>query len=76
MIREKIRTAILSAMQKGTNLSATLPPAVQGYATIENAAFKDAGSGRLMVVLDGQVRITKAQVQMLSKQVKERIARQ
>jgi len=74
MIREKIRSSILSAMQKGTNLSATLPPAAQAYATIENAEFKDGGSGRLLVVLDGQVRITKEQVQTLSKQVKERIA--
>ena len=74
MIREKIRSSILSAMQKGTNLSATLPPAAQGYATIESAEFKDGGSGRLIVVLDGQVRITKEQVQTLSKQVKERIA--
>ncbi len=76
MIREKIRTAILSAMQKGTNLSATLPPAVQGYVTIQSAEFKDAGSGRLAVVLDGEIRITKAQVQTLSKQVKERMAAQ
>jgi hypothetical protein len=76
MIREKIRTAILSAMQKGTNLSATLPPAVQGYVTIQNAEFKDAGSGRLAVVLDGEIRITKEQVQLLSKQVKERMAAQ
>jgi hypothetical protein len=74
MIREKIRSSILSAMQKGTNLSATLPPAAQGYATIESADFKDGVSGRLIVVLDGQVRITKEQVQILSKQVKERIA--
>ena len=74
MIREKIRSSILSAMQKGTNLNATLPPAAQGYATIENAEFKDGGSGHLLVVLDGQVRITKEQAQTLSKQVKERIA--
>jgi hypothetical protein len=74
MIKEKIRT-ILFAMQKGTNLSATLPPAVQGYATIKNVAFKDAGSGRLMVVLEGQVGITKEQVQQLSQQAKERIAK-
>jgi hypothetical protein len=74
MIREKVRTAILSAMQKGTNLSTTLPPAAQGYASIDSAAFRDAGSGRLVVVLDGQLRITNQQVQMLSKQVKERIA--
>ena len=50
------------------------PQGVIAYATIENAAFKDGGSGRLLVVLDGQVRITKEQVQTLSKQVKERIA--
>jgi hypothetical protein len=74
MIREKIRSSILSALQKATNFNATLPPAVQGYATIENAAFRDASSGRLAVVLDGQVRITKEQVEMLSKQVKERMA--
>jgi hypothetical protein len=29
-IREKVRTSILNALQKGTSLAATLPPAVQG----------------------------------------------
>lgn len=75
MIQEKIRSSILSALKKGTNLGATLPPAVQGYARIENAAFMDAGSGRLLVVLDGQVRITKEQVERLSEQVKERLGK-
>lgn len=74
MLRDKIRSAILSAMQKGANLSATLPPAAQDYATIQNAAFRDAGAGRLIVVLDGQLRITREQVQILSRQVKERVA--
>jgi hypothetical protein len=49
---------------------------VQGYVTIQNAEFKDAGSGRLVVVLDGEIRITKEQVQILSKQVKQRMAAQ
>jgi hypothetical protein len=75
MIQEKIRSSILSALQKGTSLGATLPPAVQGYVRIENAAFKDAGSGRLQVELDGQVRITKEQVEMLTEQVKERMGK-
>ncbi len=72
-IRDKIRTSILSAMEKGTNLSATLPPAIQGHATIQNAEFKDGGSGRLIVVLRGEGQITREQIQALSKQVKERI---
>ncbi|HKN77411.1 MAG TPA: hypothetical protein VJW94_19695 [Candidatus Acidoferrum sp.] len=73
MLRDKIRTSILSAMEKGTNLSATLPPAIQGHATIQNAEFKDGGSGRLVVVLDGEGRITKEQIQALTKQIKERM---
>jgi hypothetical protein len=76
MLRDKIRKAILSAMQKGTDLSATLPPAVQSYASIENAQFKDAGSGRLLVLLAGKIQITNEQIQTLSKQVKERTASQ
>jgi hypothetical protein len=76
MLREKIRIAILSAMQKGTDLSATLPPAVQGYANIKDARFKDGGDGRLLMLLDGEIKITNEQIQALSKQVKERVAAQ
>jgi hypothetical protein len=72
MLREKIRKAILNALQKGTDLNATLPPAVQGYARIKNAEFKDAGSGRLLVTLEGEIQITNDQIQALSKQLKER----
>jgi hypothetical protein len=73
MLRDKIRTSILSAMQKGTDLSATLPPAIQGHATIQNAAFKDGGGGRLIVVIAGEGQITREQIQALSKQIKERM---
>jgi hypothetical protein len=73
MLRDKIRTSILSAMEKGTDLSATLPPAIQGRATIQSAAFKDGGNGRLIVVLAGEGRITREQIQALSKQIKERM---
>jgi hypothetical protein len=74
ILREKIRNAILAALQKGTDLKATLPPAVQDYAKIEDARFKDGGSGRLLVILGGEIQITNEQIQALSKQVKERIA--
>ena len=59
---------------KGTNVGATLPPAVQGYVTIQSAEFKDGGDGRLLAVLDGEARITQEQVKLLSDQVKERLA--
>jgi hypothetical protein len=74
MLQEKIRKAILSALQKGTDLGTALPPAVQGYVKIKDARFKEAGSGGLLVFLDGEIRITNEQIEALSKQVKERIA--
>jgi hypothetical protein len=73
MLRERIRKAILNALQKGTDLSATLPPAVQGYARIKDARFQDAGSGHLLVLLEGEIQITNEQIQELAKQVKERM---
>ena len=73
-IREKIRTSILGALQKGTDLSATLPHAVQGYASIAQAQFQDGGNGRLLVVLSGEVRLTQQQVQELAGEMKQRLA--
>ena len=73
-LREKIRDSLLKAMQKGTNFKATLPAAVQDYATIENAQFKDAGTGNLNVVLDGRIQISDEQIKDLANEVKERIA--
>jgi len=74
MLREKIRKAVLSAPQKGTDLSATLPPVAQGYAKVTNAQFRDEGSERLQVILEGEIQFTDQQIQELSKQVKERVA--
>jgi hypothetical protein len=72
MLKQKISDAILSAMQKGSDLSVTLPPAVQPYATIANAQFRDAGARRLLVVLDGEVRIPTGQLQILAGLIRER----
>ena len=73
ILRDKIQDAILTAMQKGLDLSAILPPALQGDVTIQDAQFKDAGNGRLIVTLDGVVQITDDQLQDLEKQLKSRL---
>jgi len=73
LLREKIQAAILSALQKGLDLGAILPPALQDSVTIQDARFKDAGSGRLFVALDGQVRITDEQLGALAKELKDRL---
>jgi hypothetical protein len=73
ILRDKIQDAILTAMQKGLDLGAILPPAIQGDVTIQDARFTDAGSGRLIVTLDGLVQITDDQLQDLEKQLKSRL---
>jgi hypothetical protein len=73
MLREKIQAAILSALQKGLDLGAILPPVLQGSVTIQDTRFRDAGSGRLLVSLAGQVRITDEQVGALAKELKDRL---
>jgi hypothetical protein len=72
-VREKITKALLSALQKGTDRSLTLPPAVQDMAVIDKARFEDEGSGRLGIALAGAVTITPQQVQLLKAQLKERM---
>jgi hypothetical protein len=75
-LREKITKALLSAMQKGTNFKATLPPVAQDYAKILNAQFRDGGTGNLDVVLDGEIRISNEQIKLLGNQLKERLSSQ
>jgi hypothetical protein len=73
MLREKIQAAILSALQKGLDLGAILPAALQDSVTIQDARFRDAGSGQLVVGVAGQVRITDEQLGALAKQLKDRL---
>jgi hypothetical protein len=73
LLRDKIQAAILSAVQKGLDLGAILPPVLQGSVTIQDARFRDAGSGRLLVALAGQVRITDEQVGALAQELKDRL---
>jgi len=72
MLRDKIRNSVQSALQKGAELDATLPPSVQPYVSIQNARFRNGGAGRIEVVLTGEFRITNEQLQALSSEVKTR----
>lgn len=74
MLRQKIAESLVAAIQKGANLNATLPPAVQGLAAIRSARFRDAGAGRLAAVLEGEIRLSAEQLKSLVAQLKARQA--
>lgn len=74
MVRERITKALLAALEKGTDRSLTLPPAVQNLAAIDGAQFQNEGAGRLGLALEGQVVITPEQIRLIKTQLRERLA--
>jgi len=75
-LREQIAASILSALQKGTDLKATLPPVAQESATLVKAQFHDAGADQLNLVLDGQLQFSDEQTQQFAVQLKQRLSAQ
>jgi hypothetical protein len=73
VVRDKVRNAILNAMQKGTRMRATLPPIAQDVASLKNAAFRDAGEGRIVVVLNGELQLTPEQLKTLRDQIRDEL---
>jgi hypothetical protein len=72
-LQEKIRAALLSSIQKGTNLAATLPQGIESYASIRTAQFTDTGEGRLGVMLSGEIRMPGDKLHALLNQASEAV---
>jgi hypothetical protein len=49
---------VLSAARQGGDFNALLPSAAQGHAKLQRARFQAVGSGRLMVVFDGEIQVS------------------
>ena len=61
-MREKISSAVESAIQKLTDLKSTLPPAIGNAVSIENVQFADGGAGRLWLNIGAEVRLSADQL--------------
>jgi hypothetical protein len=75
-LREQIAASVLSALQKGADLKATLPPVAQESATLQKALFQDDGADQLSLVLDGRLQFSDEQTQQFAAQLKQRLAAQ
>ena len=75
-LREQIAASVLSALQKGADLKATLPPVAQESATLQKALFQDDGADQLSLVLDGRLQFSEEQTQQFAAQLKQRLAAQ
>ncbi len=75
-LRQQITASVLSALRKGTDFKATLPPVAQESATLQKAQFQDAGAGQLTLVLDGQLQFSDEQTQQFAAQLKHPLSAQ
>lgn len=65
-VREKIEESMVTSIQKAANAAGTLPSTIQSRVSIQNARFQDAGGGRLVVLVTGEVKMTADQEKTLA----------
>jgi hypothetical protein len=75
-LRDKITETVLSAVRQGGDFKAMLPPSAQGYATLRRAQFESTGSGKILAVLDGEIRVPTEKAAALTAELKGRSAAQ
>jgi hypothetical protein len=75
-LRDEIKESLLAVVRQSGDFKTTLPPAAQGYAKLERAQFRGTGSGKLMIVLDGEIRTSDEKATAVTSQLKERAASQ
>jgi hypothetical protein len=64
-LRDKIREALLKAIQKSSGLEAVVPAQARPFVAIQSAEFAERGTGILILNLAGQVKVPPEQVSAL-----------
>jgi hypothetical protein len=73
-VRDTITQSLLSIVRQGGDFKATLPPSAQGYATLRRVQFQGTGAGKLMAVLNGDIRVSDEKATALTSELKGRSA--
>lgn len=61
-LRDKIRQALLKAIQKSASMEAVVPAQAQPFVTIQSVEFAERGTGILVLNLTGRLKVPGAQV--------------
>ncbi len=75
-LREQVAASLLSALQKGADPNATLPPVAMQLATIQKAQFENSGAEQLSLVIDGQLELSDEQTKQFATQLNQRLSAQ
>ena len=68
-LRDSVAKTLLSLVQGATDFKTTLPPALQGNASLQAASFQESNATGLKESLQAQVQISNAQVTQLADQL-------
>ncbi len=71
-LRDKIREAILKAIQKSTSLETVVPAQARPFVTLQSVEFAERGTGILTLHLAGRVMVPPEQVSTLLEQFRNR----
>ncbi len=74
-VRDKIAESVLSVVRQGGDFKAALPAAARSYATLRRVRFDDTGSGKLLMVLDGDLRVSNEKLTALTSELNRAISR-
>jgi hypothetical protein len=70
-IREKVNGILYSVIHDTSDIKNILPPAALGHTTVNQARFDAVGLGRLILVLDGEVRLSSQEAKVLISELKK-----
>jgi hypothetical protein len=69
-VRDAVAQSVLTTMRQSGDFKVMLPATAQGYATLRRAQFQGTGSGKLMAVLDGEIRVSDEKATALTSALK------
>ncbi len=72
VLRDKITESVLTILRQGDDFKTTLPASAQGAATLRHAQFQGTGSGRLLAVFEGEIRVSSEKATALSAELQGR----
>lgn len=71
-VRDAVAQSVLSSVRQGGDFKVILPAAAQGYATLGHAQFEGTGAGRVIAVLDGEIRVSDDKATALTSELRGR----
>jgi hypothetical protein len=75
VVRDKVTQSLLSVVRQGGEFKAALPAPARSYATLHRVQFQGTGSGKLLIELDGEIRVSNENLTALTSELNRTLAR-